>query len=518
MRRQRLIGILASALALVAVALPQAASADFEISKWTAHYGTEDPDTLRAGSHPLEITNELEVTSHLNSEGFLKPDASARNVVAELPVGFVGAPNAVGTCKGGEELRPAAGSEPECPINSVIGQVKVKYAYNWGSPGDAPSNEGTVSLFNLRPALGEAARFGFLFYRVPVVLAAEVRTDGDFGINVVSRNISQGLPFLAVATTFWGTPGDPSHDNRRCREPSGFTALCEGSPGDPFFGPNTFTLSTPKPFLTLPTSCSAPAGLHFDLGVESWDQPAAADSASFTTHKDPPNEAEPLGTSHCDRVPFSPEISVQPTTGEAESPTGLEVTLAVPQGGLGNPFGISQSNLKDAKVYLPEGMTLNPGYADGVSYCSAAQIGLTTGDSSEIHFDKAPVSCPDAAQLGEVRIDTPLINEPLLGSAYVAQQDDPSYPGVGEPLQLPARPLHRRRGCRPASQARGTGGPRPPRTARSSPPSSTTRSCPSSRFASSSRAASAPPCRRRRSAAPTPPAPSSPPGPAPTPR
>ena len=68
---------------------------------------------------------------------------------------------------------------------------------------------------------------------------------------------------------------------------------------------------------------------------------------------------------------------MQPTTRSAESPTGLEVSLLVPQA-WENPFTISTSNLKDTTVTLPEGMTANPSLADGLGACTPAQYEAET--------------------------------------------------------------------------------------------------------------------------------------------
>jgi hypothetical protein len=267
-------------------------------------------------------------------------------------------------------------------------------------------------------------------------LTANTHGDGaDYGIRIASRNITSTFTLIYSRATFWGVPADPVHDIQRCQSYGlGFIDFCSGTSGDPEFGPNSATTGTVKPFLTLPTSCSQPGeGLRFDLGIESWENPASTAQGSFVTATDPP-ASTPLGTAGCDRVPFAPDLTVQPTTDNAESPSGIAVSLTVPVDGLENPVGISQSNLKDAKVSLPEGMTINPGYADGVQYCSASQVGLTSGDGDPIRFDKAPDSCPDASQLGEVRIDTPLIDEPLNGAVYVAQQNDPDTPGAENPF------------------------------------------------------------------------------------
>ncbi len=60
-------------------------------------------------------------------------------------------------------------------------------------------------------------------------------------------------------------------------------------------------------------------------------------------------------------------------------------------------------------------MTVNPSSADGLAARTPAQIALSRAGSP---------SCPDASTLGSVTIDTPLLAEPLRGSAYLAAQDD----------------------------------------------------------------------------------------------
>lgn len=427
---------IATTLALTLAALaPSAASAAFGISEWDGRLASEE-GVLQAGGHPADIVTKLAFNSHVdNSAGFpaLLPDAGVRNVVADLPAGFIGAPTATPACRGAAELNPGGATIARCPVDSIVGSIKVIYG------GDGVQSEFSswiTPIYNMKAPVGQPAQFGFNVAGFAQLLTANVRSDGDFGVRLQGRNIGQGLSVISVETTFWGVPGDPSHDALRCRATGSIGGPCfPFLPGNPDFGTNPFSGGTVRPLLTNPTACSpAGEGLDFGLAAESWEQPANRDQASFITRLDPPDEATLLGTSGCERVPFQPDITIQPTTDEAETPSGLEVALTVPPDGLYNPKGISQSSLKDAKVTLPEGMTINPSYADGVTYCSASQVGLTTGNSPDIHFNTEPAHCPDASQAAEVRIDTPLLDQPLLGAAYVAQQDDPKHPGVENPF------------------------------------------------------------------------------------
>ena len=160
----------------------------------------------------------------------------------------------------------------------------------------------------------------------------------------------------------------------------------------------------------------------------------------------------------CESVGFKPEITLEPTNpgGAAsqatDSPSGLDVELRVPQHQL--PFntppdnssqgevdqyisdaldywrsnaGLASAHLKDTVVTLPEGMTLNPAAADGQGVCTPAQIGLTDTASPTppaIRFDNAPIGCPDSSKVGEVVVETPLL-EPAdwpTGNVYLAAQ------------------------------------------------------------------------------------------------
>ncbi|MES1193567.1 MAG: hypothetical protein ABUM26_04530, partial [Solirubrobacterales bacterium] len=88
------------------------------------------------------------------------------------------------------------------------------------------------------------------------------------------------------------------------------------------------------------------------------------------------------------------------------------VTIDSPQT-LDNPNGLASAQLRNVKVTLPEGMTINPGSADGLGACSDAQLGLTNADEP---------SCPNSAKIGTVTAQTPLLSEELSGGVYIRSQ------------------------------------------------------------------------------------------------
>jgi hypothetical protein len=82
------------------------------------------------------------------------------------------------------------------------------------------------------------------------------------------------------------------------------------------------------------------------------------------------------------------------------------------------------------------------GATDGLLTCSAEGLGFE-GIESEFsrllendHFNQSPVNkttCPDAAKIGTVDIETPLLDEHLTGSVYLASKDTNPF---GSPLAL----------------------------------------------------------------------------------
>ncbi len=123
-------------------------------------------------------------------------------------------------------------------------------------------------------------------------------------------------------------------------------------------------------------------------------------------------EVGPFG--ECQRVPFDPRIEAQPTTRSAESSSGLNVSLVVPQS-WENPYSFATSNVKEAKVILPRGYTVNPSAGNGLAGCTPQQY------AAETAFSGPGEGCPAESKLGTVTIETPLLAERIEGSVYLAE-------------------------------------------------------------------------------------------------
>jgi hypothetical protein len=340
-----------------------------------------DPDSI-AGSHPYELVTRITLP-HGEVKGAVGAAALAKDVLAELPPGLVGNPTAVEACP----VRLA--EEGKCSGNSQVGVLRIESA----GPSEHSSN-----IYNVTPAKGSPARFaGEVNISTNAYIEAGVRTGEDYGINAGSFNLPTLSNPYAFEIRLWGVPANPAHDSER---------VCDGVKGC------SVTPGTPeKPFLRNPTRCAVP--LRAQVKVDSYNLPETFFSREF---------AMPAITG-CDQLEFEPTLQVRPTSNTADSPTGLQVDLHVPQNE--DPSQLATPDLRDAVVKLPPGFTLNPSSANGLEACTPAQIGLTTPvGTTPVRTTAAPATCPDAAKIGSVEVDSPLLDHPLPGGIYVATPYD----------------------------------------------------------------------------------------------
>jgi hypothetical protein len=360
----------------------------------TTAYNENGSLDTQAGSHPYEVTSTLALNR--TAQAPYTPGL-AKDLHFNLPPGLVGNPTPLPQCSDLEFYGEYTAFTNACPAKTVVGVAMVTLYM----PQFIGFTVQTVSVpvFNMKPPVGEPARFAFDVYSTPVFIDTSVRTGGDYGVTVSVNNISQLATFIGSTVTLWGVPGDSSHDSSR-----GWDCLdddSEFSTGNPC---TPLGEATPSPFLSLPTSCTGP--LQTTVEADSW-----ADPGSFTAPASPPFEPSLDG---CDRLPFSPSITIAPDDQEGSSPTGLTVGIHVPQSLVLNPTALAEANVQKTVVTLPEGVALNPAAADGLEACSEAQIALAV--------DVFP-SCPEASKVGTVEIKTPLLPNPLTGAAYLAAQD-----------------------------------------------------------------------------------------------
>jgi hypothetical protein len=351
--------------------------------------------TTQAGSHPYQMVTSLTFSTFPstspNNPGL--PTQNVKDVVVNLPPGLVGDPNAVPRCSVGDL------DAVKCSPDSQVGVLSL----STDAAGD-PALGSPYPLYNMVPPAGEPAEFGADVALVDSFLDVTVRTGratpsstaqpGDYGLTTTSSNISAASPIASIVVTLWGTPADPGHDN--VRECPGFTTPC----------PSTAPLT---PLLALPTTCTQ--SLTTTATVDSWQAPGEPFSPKPYTSVDAGGNV--VGVTGCSKLSFNPSLSVQPDTTTADSPTGLDVDIHVPQSP-DTESSLATPDLKTAVVTLPTGTVVSASAADGLQACSESQFGW--GNASE-------PTCPNASKIGSAEIDSPIQPDPLVGGIYLAQQN-----------------------------------------------------------------------------------------------
>jgi hypothetical protein len=356
------------------------------------------PDT-QAGSHPFQLTTVVALNQAAEVH---KPPAAPKDLRFNLPPGLIGNPTPFPQCPLAKFVTEISGGNL-CPDDTAVGVASVTVVNPVGEQSEQNLATYTVPVFALAPSVGEPARFGFIVARVPIYLDTSVRTGGDYGVTVTVPNITELTGDISSRVSIWGVPGDPRHDSDRgwnCLQPGGnFSQPCEAT-----------KQATPPPLLTMPTACTGP--VHTSVEAESWQQEGSFTAPFEYTFEN--NLGQPVGMVGCNELPFDPSIKVTPDGQAGSTPTGLTVDEHVPQETSLNPTGLAEADVKGLSVTLPEGVVLNPSAADGLQACSEEEIGLQSGEAS---------TCPEASKVATVKIETPLLPNPLEGAAYLAAQD-----------------------------------------------------------------------------------------------
>jgi hypothetical protein len=378
-RRGKLIAL---AALLAALALPTAVRADFGVAPGSLAVTALNRDgtiATQASSHPYTFTVhfDLKTGEDGHSEG-----GEMRDVLVELPPGFIGNPRAIPPCA----QLSFEGGVPNCPLSTQVGVLHAIV------PG---YGETTGPLFNVSPPPGRATELGFSSPASLISLQfASVRSEDGYGLNVLAPNLP--VEVTSVTETIWGTPADSGHDPQR-----GENALQGGTP--------VKSDAPLLPYLTMPASCGAAS--QTTVLADSKDNPGVfvGETVSFLDAA-----GQPAPMSGCGGVPFSPKISAQPTTKLAGNPSGLDFELKLPNQGLLAPGGNAETEPRKTVVTLPEGFTVNPSLAEGIGVCTEAQYKAEKIDSP------AGAGCPEASKLGSVIAQSPLLEEPVEGAVYLA--------------------------------------------------------------------------------------------------
>ncbi|HXB63845.1 MAG TPA: hypothetical protein VNV42_03105 [Solirubrobacteraceae bacterium] len=158
-------------------------------------------------------------------------------------------------------------------------------------------------------------------------------------------------------------------------------------------------------FITNPSNCAGPGPLTTNT-VTLTSKEGQVASKKYTA---------PIGVEGCDGkapfspVPFEPTFTLKTETTQSDQPTGVDTALKLPHAG--GPKEIDSSQLRNAVITLPEGMTLNPSAAAGLQACKPSQIHM---------HQRAAATCPYNSKIGTVTINVPdLPPESLKGNIYL---------------------------------------------------------------------------------------------------
>jgi hypothetical protein len=341
--------------------------------------------TQAAGHPPFGITG-FELNHH--SAGLAQePDGSLKRVRVDIPPGLAADPQALPVCS------DEAFNNNACPANTKVGTNELVVFADLANL----TIDGTVYNLEQKPNL--PLDFGIDVAVEPLVnvhifLEGHISWSTDyheyFEINNIPKEgevagLKVPLAVLKSKLIFNGrAPGEPGKGN----------------------------------FLTLPSVCSSTTSSH--LEVESY----AGEVSRTETHT-------PVGVEGCGEVPFAPTALIRPEVSQSDQPDGAAVEVRAPQNAGENE--LNTADIRDARVTLPEGMTLNPSAAHGLQACTASQIGIGATEQ---------VTCPEASKVGAVTIETDLPPGSLTGDVYLGSPNGGPIAGPPYTIYLDAESVY----------------------------------------------------------------------------
>jgi hypothetical protein len=376
--RRALVGLV-GALALMGVTAAlgtSSASATAEVKSFSL-----DRSTAQAGGHPdvnIHVGFRVRLDDPTSPPG-APPGCECsdpRRVAFNFPTGFIGNPHAIPKCT------LADLGLFKCPPGSQVGATKALF--------------GQQHLYNMETRPGEP---GLLASQLPLLSAPiftvlRGRTDSDYGLTAETPDIPHIFPLIDLEINVWGVPTDPIHDIYRA--PLGQQEGCGNEYPESCFASPTPAASPPFPYLQNPTSCEGPVTASVD--------------STYYNHEAAHAEYGWDGTMNCDLLQFNPSLSADPTTAQADSPSGIDINVKVPQ--TQSPTVPSASQVRSIRMTLPEGFSVNPNAADGKAVCSDAETAIGT---------LGPAQCPETSKVGTLNIDSSALPAPIPGAMYLGE-------------------------------------------------------------------------------------------------
>lgn len=311
--------------------------------------------------------------AHPDLDVDIDPDAAGqlKAVDMTLPKGLIGSLNSFPKCA---DLIKAV-----CPADTKVGTVDVDYQIGGLSglkrtPGD---------VFLTGPQDGQdAAGMVIRVYR-PVAPFADVII--PLHIQLINNSQTMRVYSNSIPTVV-GNVNDPTEFTQFWV--NDFKMHINGSAGSPY------------PLLTNPSSCAA-----------------GQFSAVFgdTEGNRTPSAAVPFQATNCDALPFAPTINQTFTNPVAGQLTGVVADITLPPG---------SAAMRMVSVREPRSIAVNlDAFGDTADQCPP-----DAAPSSLSIFNEA--GCPLQSVVGTMRVDTPLLPEPLTGKVYLIKRSPLQWLGV----------------------------------------------------------------------------------------
>jgi hypothetical protein len=344
-----------------------------------------------AGSHPVA----LNLSFGFKANGGLA-EGDLKDLSIELPPGLIEHPAAVPVCTQADFHSPRISpfeeslSGESCQDRAQVGTLTLHSSYGGGTAR-------TFGLFNLAPPPGSPSELGANPYGAPIVFVPEIRqADGEYGLTLAARAISQLNSITGIDLSIWGTPWSILHNAQRgdClneAEPAFGWSKC--SIGRPAQNPATA-------LLTMPTSCEGP--LAYKATATSWQGEAISREVSGQT------------LAQCATLAFEPLAFTQLSDPRASSPSGYEFDINVNTAGVTDPELRAPTPVRKAVVTLPDGVTINPSVGAGLGVCGPAQY------AAESPTSPPGAGCPNESKIGDFTVKSPLFAGTIDGAIFLA--------------------------------------------------------------------------------------------------
>jgi len=395
------VGAFVGIVVILSLLIPADARASGIVGFDAAVYGEGRTLDNLAGSHPVTLSLDVDLQHSGGSA-----DGGLRNLDLELPPGLLENPTAVPVCTQADFVSPRSSpwedsrSGESCPDDTQVGTVTLTSSYGGGETR-------TFGLFNLAPPPGAPSELAVNAYGMQLIFVPAIRqAEGDYGLTLQARNVSQLLDVSSLHFEIWGTPWSLLHDAQRGN------CLNEAEPG---FGWAKCSVGRPaknpaRAYLTLPTSCEGP--LRFAARAGSWQGEASEASATA-----PALEG-------CGSLDFAPQAHAALIDPRASSPSGYSFEIAVDTAGVTAPRLRAPAPVRKAVVQLPEGVTINPSVGSGLGVCSPEQYAAETPTS-------APgAGCPNESKIGDFTISSPIVSGAFEGSIFLAAPNRNPFGGL----------------------------------------------------------------------------------------